>query len=110
MRILFVLLILGSVFAFSSANEPGQLNLMPMPASVQTKTGQLVIDPTFSVGVGGSSDELVQRAVARFLGNLRRQTGMSLLDMKITNAAQAKLVVQPGASGDRDGGGRSSRW
>ena len=36
----------------------------------------------------------LQRAVDRFLDNLRRQTGMAPLDMKITNAAQAKLVIR----------------
>ena len=35
----------------------------------------------------------LQRAVERFLDNLRRQTGMPPLDMKVTDAAQAKLVV-----------------
>ena len=94
MRIIFVVLMLSSVFAFSSATELGQLNLMPMPASMQMKTGQLLIDSAFSVGIRGSSDVLVQRAVARFLDDLRRQTGMPPLDMTVTDVAHAKLVVR----------------
>jgi len=66
---------------------------MPMPASVQMKTGQLVIDPSFTVGISGHSDVRLQRAVELFLDNLRRQTGMPPLDMKVTDADQAKLVV-----------------
>jgi hexosaminidase len=66
---------------------------MPMPASVQMNTGQLVIDPLFSVGISGHADALLQRAVEIFLDNLRRQTGMLPLDMKVTEAAQARLVV-----------------
>jgi hexosaminidase len=93
-RIIFVVLMLSSVFAFSSATELGQLNLMPMPASMQMKTGQLLIDSAFSVGIRGSSDVLVQRAVARFLDDLRRQTGMPPLDMTVTDVAHAKLVVR----------------
>jgi hexosaminidase len=92
-RIILVMLILSSVFAFSSATTTGQLNLMPMPSSVRMKTGQLVIDPSFSVGIRDSSDVVVQRAVGRFLDNLRRQTGMSPLDMTVTDATHAKLVV-----------------
>jgi hexosaminidase len=65
---------------------------MPMPAKVQLKTGRLVIDASFTVGISGHSDVL-QRAVERFLDNLRRQTGMPPLDMKVTDAGQAKLVV-----------------
>jgi len=66
---------------------------MPMPAQVQLKTGQLVIDASFTVGISGPSDVQLQRAVQRFLDNLRRQTGMPPLDMKVTDAAKAKLVV-----------------
>jgi hexosaminidase len=90
---ILVILMLGSVLMSSSSAEPQKLNLMPMPASVQMQTGQLVIDPSFSVGISGHSDAQLQRAVERFLDDLRRQTGMPPLDMKITNAAQAKLVV-----------------
>jgi hexosaminidase len=64
-----------------------------MPASVQIKTGQLVIDPSFTVGVSGHSDPLVEHAVEIFLDNLRRQTAIPQLDMKIVDAAQAKLII-----------------
>ena len=36
---------------FVSGAEAQSLNLMPMPAKVQTGTGQLVIDPNFSVSI-----------------------------------------------------------
>ena len=61
-----------------------------MPASVQMKIGQLVIDPSFTIGITGHSDALLQHAVEIFLDNLRRQTGIPPLDMKIVDAAQAK--------------------
>ena len=93
MQTIFVILMLGSVLMSSSAAEPRQLNLMPMPSSVQTKTGQLVIDTSFTVGIDGRTDALVQRSVGLFLDDLRRQTGMAPLDMKLTDAGQAKLVV-----------------
>jgi hexosaminidase len=92
-RALLVILILCSVFVSSSAAEPQPSSLMPMPAKMQLKTGQLVIDASFTVGIGGPSDVQLQRAVQRFLDNLRRQTGMPPLDMKVTDAAKAKLVV-----------------
>jgi len=92
-RAILVILILCSVFVSSSAAEPRPLSLMPMPAKVQLKTGQLVIDASFTVGISGPSDVQLQRAVQRFLDNLRRQTGMPPLDMKVTDAAKAKLVV-----------------
>jgi hexosaminidase len=92
-RAILVILILCSVFVSSSAAEPRPSSLMPMPAMVQLKTGQLVIDASFTVGISGHSDAQLQRAVERFLDNLRRQTGMPPLDVKLTDATQATLVV-----------------
>jgi hexosaminidase len=92
-RAILVILILCAVFVSSSAAEPRPLSLMPLPANVQLKTGQLVIDASFTVGISDHYDAQVQRTVERFLENLRRQTGMPPLDMKVTDAAQAKLVV-----------------
>jgi hexosaminidase len=92
-RTILVILMVGSVLMSSAAAEARQLNLMPMPAALQMQAGQLVIDPAFSVGISGHSDAQLQRTVERFLDDLRRQTGMPPLDMKITNPAQATLVV-----------------
>jgi hexosaminidase len=93
MRVIFVVLMVCSAFVSLSAAEPRPLSLMPMPVNVQTKTGQLVIDPSFTVGISGHSDTLLQHVVELFLDNLRRQIGMTALDMKVADAAQAKLVV-----------------
>ena len=41
MRAILAVLMLASVFLSSSAAETRPLSLMPMPASVQIKTGQL---------------------------------------------------------------------
>jgi len=92
-RAILVILILCSVFVSSSVAEPRPLSLMPMPAKVQLKTDQLVIDDSFTVGISDPSDVQLQRAVQRFLDNLRRQTGMPPLDLKMADAAKAKLVV-----------------
>jgi len=92
-RAIFAVLVVGSAFLSLSAAQTRPLSLMPMPASVQTKTGQLVIDPSFTVGITGHSDAHLQRAIEIFLENLQRQTGMPPLDMKIVDAAQAKLLI-----------------
>jgi len=91
-RPLFVVLML-CLASVSFADENRPFNLIPMPASVQMKTGQLVVDSSFSVGISGHSDVQLQRAIELFLEDLRRQTGMPPLDMKVTDTAQAKLVV-----------------
>ncbi len=93
MRAIFAVVMVGSVFLSLSTAETRPLSLMPMPASVQMKTGQLVINPSFTVEIQGHSDAFLQRAVGIFLDNLGRQTGIPQLDMKIIDAAQARLVI-----------------
>jgi hexosaminidase len=83
--------------AFTSVVEaqPQQsLNLMPLPAKVQTGNGRLLIDRTFSVSIAGHHEARLDRAVEIFLGHLRRQTGMPPIDMKVTDSASATLVIQ----------------
>jgi hexosaminidase len=86
------LLVLGLTFV-SQARAQASLNLMPLPAKLQVGVGQLVIDPSFSVTTTGDSDARLQRAVDRFLNDLRRQTGMLPLDMQFTTGPTAKLVI-----------------
>ncbi len=61
---------------FVSAQSQPQLNLMPMPASVQQGSGQLLITPSFSVAVTGTHDGSLDRGVQRFNEQLSRQTGI----------------------------------
>jgi hexosaminidase len=91
-RAVFLVLMLCSAFASSSATQP-QLSLMPMPASVQMKPGQLVVDSSFTVGISGPPDVRLERAAERFLVSLRSQTGIPPIDMKVVDSAQAKLVI-----------------
>jgi hexosaminidase len=97
MRLILVILVIGMVCEVSLMAQipasPPKLNLMPMPSTVQMGTGRLLIDSSFSIGIASHSDLLLQRAVDRFLDDLRRQTGMLPLDMRVTDAANAYLVV-----------------
>ena len=68
-----ILLILSS-FALSQSQP--QLNLMPMPASVQQSTGALPIVQSFSVGITGVHDPALEAGIQRFIAQLSRQTGI----------------------------------
>jgi hexosaminidase len=99
MRLIFaipmlaVLMFQGVSAQPAQAQVPGQLNLMPVPASVHIGTGQLVVDSSFSVGIGSAPDPQLRRAVDRFLNSLRRETGMLPLDMSVGDASKATFVV-----------------
>ncbi len=95
MRAMFVVLVVCSVFVLlAEAQSQPSLNLMPMPASVQMGPGRLVIDPSVSISMSGNNNPLLRRAVYRFLDDLRRQTGMLPLDMKVTDSSKATLVIR----------------
>ena len=68
----FVFLLCGLAFPQS----PSQLNLMPVPASVETGSGQLPITQSFSVAVSGTHDASLDGAVARFTTRLSGLTGI----------------------------------
>ncbi|MBZ5651503.1 MAG: family 20 glycosylhydrolase [Acidobacteriia bacterium] len=80
---------------FTSVVEAQQsLNLMPLPEKVQAGNGRLVIDRTFSVSLAGHHEARLDRVVEIFLGQLRQQTGMPPIDMKVTDSASGTLVIQ----------------
>src|SRR4029077_3333906 len=64
--------------AAASAQEQPRLNLMPLPASVQTSSGNLRIDSSFSVALTGHTEARLDRAVQRFLRQLSRETALPL--------------------------------
>jgi hexosaminidase len=102
MRVMLVVLALFAIFVSEARSQAQRtLSLMPAPISVQMGTGQLLIDSSFSVAIIGRTDARLQRAIDKFLNDLRRQTGMVPLDMKAADSANATLVIQR-ASGGKD--------
>jgi hexosaminidase len=92
MRTILAVLTMYSLAVFAEGqNAP--LNLIPMPANIKIGAGQLVVDPSFLVAISGHKEPRLQRAVDIFLSDLRRQTGMLPLDMKISDAPTGTLVV-----------------
>jgi len=71
---LIVALLATSSYLFAQTQP--QLNLMPMPASVQAGSGQLPITQSFSVAVSGTHDASLDDSVQRFVTQLSNQTGI----------------------------------
>jgi hexosaminidase len=64
--------------AGANAQEQPRLHLMPWPASLQTGSGSLRIDSSFSIALSGYTEARLDRAVQRFLRHLSRQTAIPL--------------------------------
>jgi hexosaminidase len=73
---------------FATAQTQPQRSLMPIPASVQTGAGQLLIDQSFSTAVTGFHDASVEGAVRRFVAQLSRQTGIPFRPKSASPALQ----------------------
>jgi hexosaminidase len=76
----------------SAAQQP-QLNLMPMPSSVQSASGSLRVDESFSVALTGYTEPRLEQAVLRFRKQLSRQTAL-ILPSANADAAKATLVIR----------------
>lgn len=95
MRALLIVALLFSVLAsFALGQLQPSLSLMPLPSSIQSGSGKLAIDSSLSVGISGSNDPRVRRAVDLFLNGLRRRTAMPPEVMRVVDASQARLVVR----------------
>ena len=90
MRLYQVLLAAFLFPALASSQVASQLNLMPMPASVQQGSGTLPIVQTFSVSTTGVHDPALEAGVQRFIGQLSRETGIRFQSQA---AASATLTV-----------------
>jgi hexosaminidase len=96
MRILYSLLIAISLStSLAAAQMRSTLSLMPVPAKAQVGSGQLVIDQSFTAASTGTSDARLERGIARFLGDLSRQTGMPLT----SDASHATLTIHAQSAG-----------
>ena len=93
MRTILATVMLCAIFT-SVVEAQQSLNLMPLPEKVQAGNGRLVIDRTFSVSLAGHHEARLDRVVEIFLGQLRQQTGMPPIDMKVTDSASGTLVIQ----------------
>jgi hexosaminidase len=76
MRMLLILNVVFLLAPITAAQRQRELNLMPVPSSVQLGAGQLPIDQSFSAAVTGFQEATLERGVQRFVAELSQQTGM----------------------------------
>ena len=88
---IFVLAVL--MFPIMTTAQQPALNLMPVPANVQSGTGSLRIDSSFSVALTGHAEPRLDRGVERFLRQLARQTALPI-SLKPSKTAKATLAIQ----------------
>lgn len=93
MRSLLILMASFLVVPIARAERQQELNLMPVPSSVDYGDGQLTIDRSFSVAVAGFEDASLERGIQRFVAELSKQTGM-LLKQKPGESTSSTLLLR----------------
>src|SRR5438309_478779 len=79
---------------------PSQLNLMPVPASLQTQTGRLAITSSFSVTTKNYSDDRLRAGILRMIKRLAGRTVLTLPADLASDESAATLVVQCDGPGE----------
>src|SRR5438128_4822570 len=79
---------------------PAQLNLMPVPASVQTQTGRLPITGSFNVAVKNFTDDRLRAGINRMVARLAGRTVLTLPTDLATDEGAAALVVECERAGE----------
>ncbi|MGB7727824.1 MAG: family 20 glycosylhydrolase [Candidatus Acidiferrum sp.] len=89
---LLVFFALVIVSGSARAQSPAELNVMPLPAKVQTASGALKIDGNFTFLFAGYREARLDRAGQRFMTTLNHETGI-VFGHAPANSASATLVV-----------------
>jgi hexosaminidase len=82
----------------TSAQTP-QLNLMPVPASIQFGSGRLPITSTFQVGTRNYSDARLVSAINRMVARLSGRTGITFTPAAAANENAVTLLIDCAAPG-----------
>jgi hypothetical protein len=84
---------LGFAAITMRAQSPPAMNLMPVPAKVQTGSGFLRVDEAFRLSFAGYREPRLERAAQRFLEQLHRQTALVFASRETVEPAKATLLV-----------------
>src|SRR5262249_41602254 len=93
MRIEIVVSVFLLLAPLAMGQSERQLNLMPMPANVQTGTGELRISQSFAVEIAGFRDATLERGVRTFISQLSTQTGMLIISA-LAQSSKPTLVIR----------------
>ena len=93
--------ILLSLFAAVAHAQPSQAaapafvnTLMPLPATLESKPGELSIDSKFSYALKGDSGPRLAAAAGRFIGRLETHTGVQLAKSPTAATQPATLSIE----------------
>jgi hypothetical protein len=98
-RIFLTFALISAALSIVSAQEnnlqSARRNLMPVPASVNWKTGRLPVTKAFTVAVRGQTDERLRKYIFRVMRRLEGRTILEFSRELSNDAATANLLIEP---------------
>jgi hexosaminidase len=88
----FVIMLVFFTNLSTSAQSAPQLNLLPMPSTMQAGSGAMPVTQSFSVAIEGYKDPRIERAAVRFLQDVTLRTGL-FVGIETVDANKATLVI-----------------
>jgi len=103
-RIFLTFALISAAISIISAQEKdlqaARRNLMPVPASVNWKTGRLPVTKAFSVAVKGQTDERLKKYIFRVMRRLEGRTILEFARELSNDAAGANLLIETQSTGN----------
>ncbi|MCU1288519.1 MAG: Beta-N-acetylhexosaminidase [Acidobacteria bacterium] len=93
----------GMVYAQDAETErlkTERRDLMPVPASVNWKSGRLPVSKTFSVAIKGQTDERLKSYIFRVMRRLEGRTILELPREYAIDASSAQLLIETQSTGN----------
>jgi hexosaminidase len=93
----------GMVYAQDAETErlkTERRDLMPVPASVNWKSGRLPVSKTFSVAIKGQTDERLKSYIFRVMRRLEGRTILELPRAYAIDASSAQLLIETQSTGN----------
>lgn len=96
----FVLFLMNFVSAQTSDLQTARRNLMPVPQSVEWKTGRFPLSKNFNVSATGATDERLRQYISRVLRRLEGRTVMEFPRELSIDSANAQLLIDTQSAGN----------
>jgi hexosaminidase len=100
MRTFLYCLVMAGFACAALAQNPSEISVLPMPASVQPGSGEFLVGETFAVAAGGAKDPRLDRAVERFRHALAEEIGLDAVARKVKAGAPVMTVHIDAAAKD----------
>ncbi len=100
-KLVFLVLVLAAFnFSYAQDLQTARRGLMPVPASIQWKSGRLGVDRSFTTALTGKVDERLRNYAFRVMRRLEGRTVLEFSREPATDPTKATLLIETSSTGN----------